>query len=217
MSINQTKKAMLDEVVQALEVDNTTSNKSTVPELEGIIQRHESADDAMCEMYDHCDNKPYMVWLLYVKARGLLMSKFPEKESMYAIHTFASFDQDNENPTIRNAAKRFMNRYERWGSIPDFLKEMTEVGVAGFTTGDLLYVIHPCVKPDSKDLQCTVFGKSIGAISDTQHNSIEEFVDTGLSYVGIPPHADFLTFKELTLIEREYQEPPKESTLRMSI
>jgi hypothetical protein len=205
-----TKKEMLDGVVQALESNNIENNKSIIPILEYIVENNISADDAMCKMYEHCDNLPHKVWLLYVKAKGLLTEKFSEKDSMFAIHTFASFDQDNEVAAIRNAAKRFLHRYDKWRNIPDFINEMENIGVAGFTTGDLLYVIHPCVKPDSKELQCTVFGKSIGAISDTQHNSVKDFVDRGFAHAGIPPYADFLTFEELTKVERLYQEAPKQ-------
>lgn len=206
MPTQNIKKELLDDVLNALDCDNSSKNQAMIPQLEDIVIHSDSAEDAMCRMYEHCDNIPHKVWLLYVKAKGILINKFPEKDSMYAINIFASHDQYSDISAIRNSAKRFLHRYDRWRNIPNFLKEMEDTGVAGFRSGGLLYVVHPCVKPDSRKLQCTVFGESIGPISDTQHNSVQDFVESGLSHVGIPPYAEFLTFDELTKVEKQFQE-----------
>jgi hypothetical protein len=185
---------------------NDVSVGSVIPLFEQAVNFSICAKTAANEMYLKADGIPSKIWIFYVKAKSLLCNKFGEEESMDAINDFAIVDNKHENKTIKNAAKRFVDRYKLWANIPVFVDNMKRDGIAGFTTGDLLYVMHECVKPESKKYQCTVFGKGLGPLSDTQHDSIDRFIKEGIFHVGIPSYAEVLGCAELFEVELQYQE-----------
>lgn len=77
-------------------------------------------------------------------------------------------------------------------------------GIAGFDAGDLLYVATKCVKPNSLTYQVTVFGRDIGPLGDTQHQSASDILLDDARGTGIPVSAKFMTMKQLLEIESDF-------------
>jgi hypothetical protein len=173
-------------------------------DLQKIINNSDDADSAALTMYSMSEADPSDRRLMYLVSVSLLVEKFGKIKAMSALHDFATFDYNDANKFVRRAARSFEYRYLMWTNHPKFIKELNENGIAGFETGELLYVAHKCVKPNSKTWQCTSFGKGIGPLGDSQFDSPEQIISPCVTGMGIPPHATFLTLERLMKVESRY-------------
>lgn len=168
------------------------------------VLAHKSADNAAAAMYESCNSDPSLLRRFYLLAKGLLISKFSESEAYSAINIFAGFDVEHEHKWVRRSANAFIKRYQHYLNHPTFINDLESVGIAGFKAGDLLYVASVCVKPNSLRYQVTVFGKGVGPLGDTQHNQPKEILLNDCRGAGIPISAQYLSKKDLILIEQEF-------------
>lgn len=169
-----------------------------------IASNENTADDAVTKMYIATENNPSMRRMMYLTAPRLLESRFAKKKVLSALNCYAQFDVYSDVKFIRRSAQALIYRYKMSLDHPKFMSEMKSVGMAGFTTGDLLYVAHKCTKKNSLEWQCTVFGRNIGPLSDSQHRTIEEIIaQTGMG-AGIPVCSEFLSYKQLMEIESQF-------------
>jgi hypothetical protein len=182
----------------------TINQKPAIKTMGQYVLENHCSDDAAAAMYASCSGEPSLLRRFYLMARGLLLVKFTESDVYSSINLFAGFDENHEHLWVRRSAKTFLQRYEQFLCHPQFKSELEDRGIAGFNTGDLLYVASKCVKPNSLLYQVTVFGKGIGPIGDTQHNSVGDILLNDARGAGIPISAKFLTKEQLMQIECDF-------------
>jgi hypothetical protein len=168
------------------------------------VLNNDCCDDAATAMYQSCNGDVGLLRRFYLIARGLLSTKFPDSESYSSINMFAGFDEYHDHKWVRRSSKSFTQRYQQFLCHPQFISELEAYGLAGFDAGDLIYVAHKCVKPNSLTYQVTVFGRDIGPIGDTQHQTASDILKNDARGAGIPLSAKFLTKKQLLEIECDF-------------
>jgi hypothetical protein len=179
----------------------TLNEKPTIKAMGQYVLEHNCSDDAAAAMYESCNGDPGILRRFYLMARALLLVKFTESEAYNSVNLFAGFDENHEHLWVRRSAKAFQQRYEQYLCHPQFKSELESRGIAGFDAGDLLYVASKCVKLNSLLYQVTVFGRGIGPLGDTQHNSVSDILLNDARGAGIPISAKFLTKEDLIKVE----------------
>ena len=172
-----------------------------------IAKEANTADAAAIKMYSLVFESTRYLRLFYVCAANILTERFGEKETISAVSQFAHFDIDHENKLLANCVKRIITKFEQGLSYDVFIDNINNGQIAGYTTGDLLYVAHKCVKPNSKKFQVTVLGRGLGPLSDTQHDTAEGILKNDITGAGIPFSAVFLN--QADLLKHEAQFMPK--------
>lgn len=164
-----------------------------------IIKAANTADDAVVSLFKATEGDSKQRRRMYIWTLSTLTAKFGKQAALSALNSYALFDMFDDNKSVSRAASYLHHRFERFCKIPAFKGQLLKTGMIGVDTGDLLYVAHHCVKPNSKKYQVTCFAKGIGPISDTQYDD----EDTVLNE-AFPIESTLLTATELTSVEQNY-------------
>ena len=174
-------------------------------QFSNIIKQSINADVAVLAMCNITSLDPGKRRLMYVTSLKMLINQFGESAAYIALYASATFDMESDNKHLRRGARSLYYRLLNWQNQPKFISELKQKGMAGFLTGELLYVAHICVKPNSKTYQLTTLGKGIGPLGDKQYDSAEAIVDQGIHGGRISPTAKFMTCDDLLDVSQEFQ------------
>jgi len=167
-----------------------------------IINSAKDVEEAVINYMVFSENDAKLRRKLYVFGCASFFIKFGKAKAMREIYSFATFDMQHEEKKVRDAAAFFEKRYLTFTGMDDFEKNIEKDNAAGFTDcdGELLYLLALCAKTGSAKFQLTCFAKGRGALSDSQHHSVELLKTSGYITTGCV----FLSIKEIAQIERNY-------------
>lgn len=144
-----------------------------------IINNNTDLDTTLACMSEATDNDPKLRRRMYVGTPAILAQKYDPSLVLLSLNDYALFDFDDDNKALGLAAKALHNRFEQKRNIPLFISELETNNMVAMVGEELMYVVHLCVKPNSKKYQVTCFGAGIGPIGDKQHDTIEAILDVG--------------------------------------